>query len=124
MKRIPRDEAAAAGAPPADASTFTGPVRQQLISAVTDPHAVRALLVTFEAGTRTHWHRHSGGQVLHVVTGAGRTCSRGGEEVDLRPGDTVVAGPGEEHWHGAAEGATMTHLALSIGDTIWAEPPA
>jgi quercetin dioxygenase-like cupin family protein len=123
MKRLTRDEAGTGGSPPADSSIFTGPVRQNPIHSMTDPHPVRALVVTFEDGARTYWHRHSGGQVLHVIAGAGRTCSRGGEPVELGPGDTVVTEPGEEHWHGAADGATMTHLAISIGDSTWAEAP-
>ncbi len=106
-----------------DSANFTGPVRTQPVHAVTDPFAVRALVVSFEAGARTHWHSHAGGQILHVVSGRGRTRSQGGEEIELSPGDIVVAAPNEEHWHGAAEGASMTHLAVSLGDTSWSGPP-
>ena len=87
------------------------------------PHGVRALVVSFEDGARTFWHRHAGGQVLHVIEGHGRARSRDGEELELQPGDLVVAEPGEEHWHGAAERTGMTHLAVSIGDTTWGGPP-
>ena len=123
MKRLTRAQTTAGGTPPADPSSFTGPVLQQPVHLVTEPQPVRTLLVTFENGARTHWHRHGGGQVLSVVAGAGRTCTRGGEPLALEPGDVVVAEPDEEHWHGAAEGATMTHLAISIGLTSWAEAP-
>ena len=30
----------------------------------------------------------------------------------IRPGDTVWFAPGEEHWHGAAPGTMMCHLAI------------
>lgn len=123
MKRLTRDQTTDAGIPAADPSAFTGRVFQQPVHTVADPHPVRALLVTFEDGARTNWHRHAGGQVLSVVAGTGRTRSRGGDAFDLQPGDIVVAEPGEEHWHGAAEGATMTHLAVSIGAVTWAGPP-
>ncbi len=77
------------------------------------------LVITFENGARTHWHSHDGGQVLHVMEGQGLVQSRGEAVRRLRPGDVVSSAPGEEHWHGAAEGATMRHLAVSIGTTRW-----
>jgi quercetin dioxygenase-like cupin family protein len=43
--------------------------------------------------------------------------------VELAPGDLVSVPPGEEHWHGAAEGGSMTHLAVSLGTTDWGDPP-
>ena len=122
MRRLNAREAAAA-TQPADPKTFTGPTRNLAVATTAEAHAVRALLVHFEDGARTHWHRHAGGQVLHVVEGRGRTQSRGGEVVELAPGDIVTADPGEEHWHGAAEGAALTHLAISIGATEWGPAP-
>ena len=89
--------------------------------------AVRALRVTFSPGARTAWHAHPGGQVLHVVDGVGRVQSAGGPVRQLRPGDTVVSGPGEQHWHGAAPDQLMSHVAISAGDpatgqqTVWAD---
>ena len=32
--------------------------------------------------------------------------------VEIRPGDTIHAPPGEWHWHGAAPGHFMTHIAM------------
>lgn len=120
MKHLTFTETTQGSTPPGDPSMFTGAVRTQPVLASSD---VRSLLVTFEDGARTRWHRHSGGQVLHVVEGTGRTRTRGGEVVELAPGDLVVAEPGEEHWHGAADGTTMTHLAISIGTTEWGGAP-
>jgi quercetin dioxygenase-like cupin family protein len=48
--------------------------------------------------------------------------------VRVRAGDTVVCPPDEEHWHGAAAGTFMSHLAMlevrpDGGDpTTWLEP--
>ncbi len=122
MKRLTRDEAAGSGQP-ADPTHFTGAVTQLPVHATSDPQSVRALRVEFKDGARTHWHTHSGGQVLHVIEGRGRTQVRGRQPVDLAPGDLVSVDPGEEHWHGAAEGAAMTHLAISMGTTDWGGPP-
>lgn len=81
-----------------------------------------ALLVRFPAGARTHWHSHPGGQVLYVTDGTGRVGTRDGHVEQVASGDLVHAPPGEEHWHGAAEDGPVEHLALSFGDTAWAEP--
>lgn len=48
--------------------------------------------------------------------------------MDIRPGETVILGPGEEHWHGAREDTLMAHYALlEVNDdgsdpTTWLEP--
>jgi quercetin dioxygenase-like cupin family protein len=102
---------------------FTGDADQRLIHAQLDPKPVRVSFVRFQPGATTHWHSHSGGQVLHVVDGEGRAQDRGAEVVMLRPGDTVTAEAGLEHWHGAAPGSAMTHLAVTIGEVTWLEPP-
>jgi len=102
---------------------FTGDADQRLIHAQLDPEPVRVSFVRFQPGATTHWHSHSGGQVLHVVDGEGRAQDRGAEVVVLQPGDTVTAAAGQEHWHGAAPGSAMTHLAVTIGQVTWKEPP-
>jgi quercetin dioxygenase-like cupin family protein len=122
VKRLTRDEAAR-NAQPGDLTHFTGLVTQVPVHTSTDAQSVRALLVGFQDGARTHWHSHAGGQVLHVIDGRGRTQVRGQPAVDLGPGDLVSVPPGEEHWHGAAEGEAMTHLAISMGTTDWGDPP-
>jgi quercetin dioxygenase-like cupin family protein len=123
MKRLERDQVAGAGQS-GDPDHFTGPATQLAVHTISDPQPARVLVVTFQDGTRTHWHRHSGGQVLHVISGRGRTQVRGQDEVELAAGDLVSVEPGEEHWHGAAEGKDMTHLAISLGTTDWGGPPA
>jgi quercetin dioxygenase-like cupin family protein len=73
---------------------------------------MRANSVHFTPGARTAWHCHAVGQTLYVTEGVGRVQSRGGELVEIRPGDVVHTPPGEWHWHGAAPGHFMTHLAM------------
>lgn len=121
MKRLNRQEAAAGSE--ADPAHFAGAVRQQSVLSQPDAHAVRVLVVSFEDGARTHWHSHEGGQLIHVIEGEGRVQTRGEPPAELREGDVVIAEPGEEHWHGAAPGAGMRHLAVSVGQTRWLEPP-
>jgi quercetin dioxygenase-like cupin family protein len=102
----------------ADPNHFTGVARRQDLIVVDEPQS-SALLVRFEPGARTHWHRHPDGQYLYVVEGSGIAQSRGAPVIQLQPGDCLYAAPGEEHWHGAASDEPMAHLAFSFGVTEW-----
>jgi quercetin dioxygenase-like cupin family protein len=82
--------------------------------------------VSFEPGARTAWHTHPVGQGLHVQAGLGRVQLKGGPVQEIRPGDSVWIEAGEVHWHGAAPGHTMVHLAMqetdaSGLDVVWLE---
>ena len=109
---------------PMDPAHFTGPAHSHPLHATLEPHPVRVGVVHFEAGTRNHWHRHAGGQLLHVVDGEGYVQSRGEAARRIRAGDSVSAAPGEEHWHGAGHGASMSHVAVTIGETTWLDSSA
>ncbi|WP_368039786.1 (R)-mandelonitrile lyase [Sphingomonas bacterium] len=69
--------------------------------------------MTFEPGARTAWHTHPLGQTLLVVAGLGRVQRDGGPVEEVRPGDIVWFEPDEKHWHGAAPGRAMSHVALA-----------
>lgn len=110
----------------APAGYFTGDVRQTPVIETPDPARVRAVVVTFEPGARTHWHTHPLGQTLHVLSGLGRAQREGGPVEAIHPGDTVWFPPGEKHWHGAAPTVAMAHLAIQEaldGRAVdWLEP--
>ncbi len=72
---------------------------------------MRANTVRFTPCARTAWHTHAVGQALHVTDGVGIVATRD-QVIVMRPGDTVYTPPGEWHWHGAAPGRFMTHLAM------------
>ncbi|MEA2681949.1 MAG: hypothetical protein QOK05_277 [Chloroflexota bacterium] len=80
-----------------------------------------ASMVRFEPGARTHWHSHSGGQLLIVVEGEGWTQARGEEPISIGPGDTVSIAPDEVHWHGAKSAGVMAHIAVTVGKPTWLE---
>lgn len=110
-------------ATPAGTEHFTGSVSMKMLAEVDAPQG-SALLVAFERGARTFWHAHPNGQFLYVVEGEGRTATRDGGVTPLHPGDLVYAAPDEQHWHGAASDRSVSHLALSFGDTEWFEEVA
>ena len=108
---------------PADPKTFSGPVATALLASSDDDASVHVYRVEFQDGGRTNWHRHSGPQWLFIV--AGRIKVQSGDEPtqELHTGDAVVFAPGERHWHGAAPGASGTHLTVNINvKTDWLEP--
>ena len=47
-----------------------------------------------------------------MTEGRGLVQSRGGEIIEIRPGDVIYTPPGEWHWHGAAPDRFMTHIAM------------
>lgn len=112
---------------PGGAEWFTGEVRLDPLFAAEGASRAGGVSVAFAPGARTHWHTHPRGQVLIVTAGLGRAQAEGGPVVTIRPGDVVRFGPGERHWHGAAPGHAMTHVAIHESDetgsaVTWAEP--
>jgi len=99
-----------------EADYFTGNVWVDEIAVGAEPSRVRLYRVSFEPGAHTAWHTHPLGQVLHVLTGLGLVQKNGEPVKEIHQGDTVMIAPGERHWHGAAPGNTMVHLALQEVD--------
>ena len=77
-----------------------------------EPGRAAGASVTFEPGARTAWHTHPLGQTLIITSGSGRVQREGGPVEDVSPGDVVWFPAGEKHWHGAAPGTAMTHIAV------------
>ena len=77
----------------------------------------------WEPGMRSFWHCHAGGQIMMLDQGVGRVQKRGQRVRTLHRGDTEYAGPGEEHWHGAAPDVSAHYFQTSIGNTstFWME---
>ncbi|MDR2372864.1 MAG: cupin domain-containing protein, partial [Bifidobacteriaceae bacterium] len=82
--------------------------------------------VTFAAGCRNNWHRHSGGQILLATRGVGYHQIRGQAIDVMRPGDVIVCPPGADHWHGAGPDSEFTHIGISprasANAPTWLEP--
>ena len=91
---------------------FTGTVSIDAVAAPSAQSRLQASNVHFTPGARTAWHTHPNGQTIYVTEGIGVAQRRGGPIELVRPGDRVFFEPGEDHWHGAAPGRFMTHLAL------------
>jgi quercetin dioxygenase-like cupin family protein len=107
MERVPTPPTSKA--PP---ENFTGDAWIDQIIRGVPPSRMRVAKVRFAPGARNAWHRHAVGQTVHVTEGHGRIQARGGEILEMDPGDTVYTPPGEWHWHGATPEHFMTHLAM------------
>ncbi|KAA3437097.1 (R)-mandelonitrile lyase [Rufibacter hautae] len=109
----------------APAANFTGTVWVNMLVTSQDKLDSGIGSVTFEAGARTNWHRHPGGQVLLVTEGKGRYQERGKPPRVIQKGDVVKCPPGVDHWHGASPDTGLTHIAISTnaekGGAVWLE---
>ena len=112
----PEDQAGTTGKP---GSKFTGSVYPYMTMPSTDGITINT--VNFTPCARTFWHSHENGQILQVLAGRGLIQTQGEPVQTLRSGDTVWVPPGEQHWHGAAPDSFMTHTAISLGITKWAD---
>ena len=105
-----------------DPANFTGQGTLVRMLAVCDSPAINAYTVTFEPGTRTAWHAHTGTQLLIVTDGTCRFQAEGDEVREAGPGTIVSFPAGERHWHGATPDAPATHVALNVDATTdWFE---
>ncbi|MDD4275031.1 MAG: carboxymuconolactone decarboxylase family protein [Desulfobacter postgatei] len=107
----------------ADHFTGTATVESRFASQAT--HSYGGGIVNFDAGARTAWHTHPIGQTLIVISGHGLVQSEGEAVEHVFSGDVVWIPANERHWHGAAPGSAMSHVAISEprdGSTVkWME---
>jgi quercetin dioxygenase-like cupin family protein len=104
------------------ADWFTGDVWADTLYRGDEPCRIRAGVARFAPGARSAWHSHGLGQALYIIEGIALAGARGGLIIEARPGEVIWTPPGQEHWHGAAPGQFMTHLALWEADAVsWLE---
>ena len=95
-------------------SNFTGNIQR-----LEDNSKAGIAHIHFDAGARTKWHIHEGGQIILVEEGVGRTQVKGGPVLELHAGETTYAKPGVAHWHGAAPDQAATQFNVQRGMTTW-----
>ena len=98
------------------AEWFDGEVWIQPVLSPSESPTQRSAVVSFAAGARTAWHTHPRGQMIFILSGVCHAQRQGGEVARLTAGDAVWFAPGEKHWHGAAPGRPMVHLAVQEAD--------
>jgi len=104
------------GSVPKEAATsalFTGNVTRQAVFAPGDSSNFNFGIVSFSAGSRNKFHKHSGDQILIVTEGTGKVATDT-ETVVVNEGDVVMIPAGENHWHGAPDGTAMAHITVTV----------
>jgi quercetin dioxygenase-like cupin family protein len=76
-----------------------------------DGDLLRLSLVSFRAGARTELHVHDSDQLLIVHQGTGEVGTAE-MRAEVGPGDVIFTPSGEPHFHGAAEGGSMSHFVV------------
>jgi len=109
-------------AEPLDPANFTGQGTLVRMVGVCEGPKINAYTVTFQAGTRTAWHTHTGTQLLLVTAGTCRFQKDGEPVREAGVGSVISIEAGERHWHGATADAVATHVALNVDATThWLE---
>lgn len=122
------------GRPPVKPQYFTGRVALKEVASTTARPRARILEVRFHAGARTKMHRHSGGQILVAICGAGslvtykQTSSKIARvsRTPLSAGKAVYIPPKVLHTHGSvSKSRTFSHIAINLSagagemKTLW-----
>jgi quercetin dioxygenase-like cupin family protein len=102
---------------PAVGDLFTGnPVTRQAVIPKEDSKTFNFGIVSFSAGSRNKFHKHTSDQILVVTEGTG-TVATEQEERTISAGDVVLIPAGENHWHGAPGDTPMAHIAITAKDS-------
>jgi quercetin dioxygenase-like cupin family protein len=67
-------------------------------------------------GAQALWHSHPRGQIFFAISGLGQIQVEGGDVIELQPGDSIWAPPGERHCHGAAPDHDFTFTSVEPVD--------
>jgi 4-carboxymuconolactone decarboxylase len=104
IKKVPKEQVVGSLS-----SLFTHPVTMQYIIGTELSKSFNLTQVNFGRNVRNKFHSHSKEQILIVTKGKGIVATDK-EEITVGPGDVIYIPAGEKHWHGAAKGATFSHL--------------
>ena len=98
-------------------------VWRQSILQPNDSNNFNFAIVSFDAGSRNKFHKHSGDQILIITEGTGKVATDT-EVVEVSQGDVVVIPAGENHWHGAPDHSAMAHITVTVkgSETEQTEP--
>ena len=103
-------------------NNFKGTAYLQMLMEADSVNPTTVGNVTFEAGARTKWHVHPGGQILLVMDGVGYYQEKGQAKKILKRGDVIKCPANVAHWHGASADSAFVQVAITnrhLGETVW-----
>ena len=106
---------------PSTRSSWEGFIGEVMVRPLVNPSVgaarLRMSVVKFPPGARTKFHTHTHEQVLYVLEGKGILATEEEENI-VEPGMLVFVPIGENHWHGATEDSSFTHISITgTGET-------
>ena len=108
MSAVPKEAAEMTG------GLMTGTqVYRQGVLAPDDGNNFNFGIVSFDAGSRNKFHKHSGDQILIITEGTGKVATDD-EVAEVSQGDVVLIPAGENHWHGAPDNTGMAHITITV----------
>ncbi len=97
---------------PATSALFTGgAVNRQTPFTPDESTNFNFGVVSFSAGSRNKFHKHTSDQLLIVTEGTGVVATEQ-EERTVTAGDVILIPAGESHWHGAPGDTAMSHITI------------
>ena len=96
---------------PAVSALFTGEVSRQAPFEAGEMNSVNFGIVSFSAGSRNKFHKHTSDQILVITQGTGVVATDDEERI-VNAGDVVLIPAGENHWHGAPHSTPMAHITI------------
>lgn len=125
-KEVPADQEIFPKGVKAPSRYFTGTAWVYGLVEIDSVFTTLAGNVLFEPSARSNWHSHPAGQILIVTSGEGYHQIKGGPKEVIRKGDVVKCPPDKDHWHGASENSSMSHIYFipntEKGIVEWGEP--
>jgi len=114
MKVVRMNEVSKEAVPITGSGLFTGTkVWRQSVLQPDDSNNFNFGVVSFDAGSRNKFHKHSGDQILIITEGTG-TVATESEEATVSEGDVIIIPAGENHWHGAPGSTAMAHITVTV----------
>jgi len=91
---------------------FTGTVKiKSLVSEAIGSKDLSVSIVHFPKGVKNIFHNHTYDQALYILEGKGIVASEK-EKVTAVPGMVFFIPAGENHWHGATDDSSFTHISI------------
>ncbi len=113
MKVVKKDSVSKEAAPMTGGLMTGTQVYRQGILQGDDSNNFNFGIVSFDAGSRNKFHKHSGDQILIVTEGTGKVATDN-EVVTVSQGDVILIPARENHWHGAPDETSMAHITVTV----------
>lgn len=97
--------------PKDDVIVGKAPVTARRLLTMSDAAGWGSSLTAFGIGGKLNWHTHDSEQILYVTEGRGIVATKEREHI-ITPGCIVFIPAGENHWHGATDESSMTHVNI------------